>query len=151
MKFKITTLLAGEVPNDSDYMRVVNEIPEIIDNHNMHLAHFPRKTATPLEVKLAYQVRNAAKNYQWTMSQGISTAGDRLSKYGYRRNDNEAEELDMENEAEDDDDEFDEFESEVRGQEEEEQQGAMERDEHELGLDDVESLEEDKDLLGDGE
>lgn len=148
MKFKITTLLAGEVPNDNDYMRVVNEIPEMIDSHNMHLAHFPRKTATPVEIKLAYQVRNAAKNYQWTMSQGISTAGHRLSRYGYRRNDNEAEEVDRENEAEDEDDEY---ESEIRVQEEDEQQRAMERDEHDLGSDDAESLEEDKDLLSDGE
>lgn len=85
MKFKIATLLAGEAPNDEDYMRVVNEIPEIIDSHNVHLAHFPRKTATAIDIKLANQIRNSAKNYQWNAPPPTA----QLTSYGYRRNDDD--------------------------------------------------------------
>ena len=122
MKFKIAALLAGEVPNDNDFVRVVNEIPEIIDSHNAHLAQFPRKTATAVELKLAYQIRAAAKNYQWGMQQATYQPGERFSKYGYRRKDNESEGDGRESVGEHDDDEGD---SQERRREEEQAQAAI--------------------------
>jgi hypothetical protein len=145
MKSKISTILAGGIPNDNDYMRVVNEIPEIIDSHNAHLAHFPRKTATPLEVKLAYQIRATARNYQWTIAPAIPTGGDILSSYGYRRHGNESGEVIPGNETGDDDDEY---EIDDRIQDEEGQQGARDGEEDEIRTGNV---EEDEDSFGDEE
>jgi hypothetical protein len=140
MKSKISTLIAGGIPNDHDYMRVVKEIPEIIDSHNVHLAHFPRGTATALEVKLACQVRTAAKIYQWGISQAKPETGDQWSSYGYRRRENEIGQVGGESEVEGDDGEY-EYEERIR--EEEERRAVMEDEENELGQEDADSLDED--------
>lgn len=141
MKFKISTLIAGGIPNDDDYMRVVKEIPEIIDSHNVHLAHFPRGTATPLEVKLASQVRTAAKIYQWGISPARPETGDQWSSYGYRKRQHEIGEPGGKSEVEGDDDGEDE--SEERLRQEEERQAVMDEEEDELGPEDADSLDED--------
>lgn len=151
MKHKISTLLAGDVPNDTDYIRVVNELPELIDNHNVHLAHFPKKTATPVEVKLAFQVRNAAKNYQWGNAHGMSKSGVRFSRYGYRGNNRETDGFDKEIDVEEEDND-DEYNSEGKIWEEEEEkqqqrQKTTQREESEPV--DADSFEDEDDILSD--
>lgn len=145
MKSKISIILAGGVPNDNDYMRIVNEIPEIIDNHNLHLAHFPKGTATSLEVKLAYQIRAAAKNYQWGIAPAKSTGGDILSSYGYRRHGNDTGEVFEGNETDEDNNEY---EIDDRMQDEEDPQHVRDGERDEIG---IENMEEDEDSLSDGE
>lgn len=88
MKSKISTILAGEVPDDNDYVRVVTKLPEIIDDHNFNQARFPRKSASAQEVKLAAQIRAAAKKYQWAdwklqRNSQEQQSGRSLSQYGY--------------------------------------------------------------------
>ena len=125
------------MPNDTNYIRVVNELPEIIDSHNAHLAHFPKKSANPLELKLAYQVRNSAKAYQWGNSHNISRAGVGFSKYGYRRNEDETDRFDKDIAVEEDDDDEDEEEADDDDEEEEEEEEAEEEEEGEDDDDDA--------------
>lgn len=89
MKAKITTILTGKTPNNDDFIRVINELPEIIDDHNLHLARFPKNTASTQEIRLAAQVRTNAKKYQSCLGHGESPTQEPLSFYGYRRHDNE--------------------------------------------------------------
>ena len=91
MKAKIVSILAGQSPDDIVYKRAVFELPEIIDIHTVHLAHYPRNTATPFEVKLAGQIRTAAKKYHWNSRPAVLSAdGEKIkyteSVYGYRQN-----------------------------------------------------------------
>ena len=65
MKAKITTILAGQIPNDNNYFRVIHELPEIIDEKSAHLCSFPKHSATSLEIELAAKIRTTAKKYQW--------------------------------------------------------------------------------------
>lgn len=89
MKAKITSILAGQIPNNDDFVRVINELPEIIDDYNLHLARFPKNSASPQEIRLAAQVRTNAKKYQTCLGHRQSQTQESLSFYGYRRHDNE--------------------------------------------------------------
>lgn len=170
MKHKISTLIDGDIPNDIDYIRVVDELPEIIDNHNAHLAYFPKTSASSMELKLAYQVRNAAKNYQYEKSLVTSKAGVRFSRYGYRRNESETdesgkeigleeeeegeeereeEEIEEEDEDEDDDDEGEGGEGEEGDEEEEgEEEEKGEEEEAEDEEDDYDEFEDEDNEYG---
>lgn len=89
MKAKITTILAGQIPNDNDYARAVYDLPDIIDEQNLHLCYYPRNSATIQENRLSAQIRAAAKKYQWgdwkQKEAEDNPSEEPMSTYGYRR------------------------------------------------------------------
>lgn len=64
MKAKIVSIAAGSALNHAGYVRAVALVPDIIDESNWHLAHFPKKAVTPEEVRLASNIRTAARKSQ---------------------------------------------------------------------------------------
>lgn len=89
MKAKITSILASRIPNDGDYTRIIHELPDKIHEENLHLCYFPRNSATTQEVKLASQIRSAARKYQGYDFMHRAPENDQngkpLSAYGYRQ------------------------------------------------------------------
>lgn len=147
MRHKISSLLAGELPTDTDYIRVVHELPELIDSHNAHLVRFSKNAATPVEAKLAFQVRSAAKNYQYVESHGGSKLGIKFSRYGYRRNNDKTDEVDKETELEEEEEDEEYIDEErIWEEEQQQQQKTIEREDAELRLEDADSSE-DEDML----
>ena len=64
MKAKIASILARTTPNNASYVRAAALVPDVIDESNWHLAHFPKNAVTQEEVRLASSIRTAARKSQ---------------------------------------------------------------------------------------
>lgn len=60
MKNKLQMILAGTIPGDHAFLRVVNTFPDIYTSDNRHLGHLAKGEATPLEFKMTSDLRTAA-------------------------------------------------------------------------------------------
>lgn len=64
MKVKLRSILAGIIPRDADYTRLVALVPDAIDDSNRHLIYYAKNSVPAWEIQLLSHIRNAAKKSQ---------------------------------------------------------------------------------------
>ena len=65
MKFKIHSILNGQIPNDADYLNVVKLFPDDYNEHTRESAHLARGKGTPLEFRLLGEIRTTAARHSY--------------------------------------------------------------------------------------
>lgn len=147
MKSKLRSILAGVIPSDVDYTRLVSLVPDAIDDSNRHLAYYAKKSVPAWEIQLLSHIRNAAKKSQLDeMTRTVPVDSEREREYGVdaeRGNGNRYSETDEEN---DEDEEGDDYEGQVDGEVDFEDDGEDEdEDENQDDNDDDDDDEDDDD------
>ena len=64
MKVKLRSILAGKIPRDADYTRLIALVPDVIDDSNRHLTYYAKNSVPAWEIQLLSHIRNAAKKSQ---------------------------------------------------------------------------------------
>lgn len=68
MKYKIHSILTGQIPNDADFVDVIRQFPDIYNESTKPLAHLERGKATQLEFRIIGEMRTSAARSSYLKS-----------------------------------------------------------------------------------
>ena len=68
MKYKIHSILTGQIPNDADFLDVIRRFPDIYNESTKHMAHLERGKATQLEFRIIGEMRTSAARSSYLRS-----------------------------------------------------------------------------------